>query len=79
MSGSVSPMSRLLRRLVLISVAFGLLATACGGGAAPTSAESAEASANELLTGTFETFGRPDIDLASAQDSDVVLWFWAPW
>ena len=36
-------------------------------------------SANLRLTGAFDTFGGPQIDLATVQDSDVVLWLWAPW
>lgn len=78
-------MSRMSRfRMILSAVAFALFAVACGG-AASTAVGPAEAPAGATeepvspLTGTFATIGDGEIDLASLQGQDVVLWFWAPW
>jgi len=63
-----------------MTILLAIFATACGGGAPDTAtAPTDDSGANALLTGSFETFGRSDIDLETVQNSDVVLWFWAPW
>ena len=67
-------MSSTRRRLVLLVALFGLLATACGGGASGP-----VASAPDQLVDEFETIDGKTFDLASLQGEDVVLWFWAPW
>lgn len=70
------------RRLLVLAVLFGLVATACGGGASTANSDAPSAlgsAAISPLAGEFATFGGPSIDLASLQGQDVVLWFWAPW
>ena len=94
-----APRAGLWQRVLMITVVFAIIATACGGGGTTTTEAAAEPagdapattaevasepavdpdSANARLTGSFETFGGEAIDLATVQDSDVVLWLWAPW
>ena len=64
--------------------ALALLVSACGS--SDTSTESAdgggfEAASGELATlaGEFDTVAGDTIDLSTLVDSDVVLWYWAPW
>jgi len=33
----------------------------------------------DALTGTAQTIDGQTIDLAAYQNSDLVVWFWAPW
>lgn len=85
---------RCLRRtLVAVLAALALVATGCGGGSetsavvAGDSSSSAAASAAsddsvDAPSGTSlvaDTVGGGQIDFASLEGQDVVLWFWAPW
>ncbi|MEL7156236.1 MAG: hypothetical protein AAFN30_06520 [Actinomycetota bacterium] len=60
---------------IALAVAWLLLATACGSGAA---VPVAEASA-PVLAGEVTALDGTTVDLADYQGHDVVLWFWAPW
>jgi len=75
------------RLLVALFGALALLAAACGGSSGTTdvssstdgSAGAADAgiSAEGSLVASTVTGGQ--IDFASLEGQDVVLWFWAPW
>lgn len=74
--------TRALARLV--GALFGVLLLASCGGSSSDVATSAPVDAGEsasasLLTGDFPTVQGGQIDLASLEGQDVVLWFWAPW
>lgn len=64
---------------LIISLA--LLFAACGASAeeAVVSQAAAGASVEQKLTGEFSTVTGETVDLASYRNSDLVVWFWAPW
>ena len=75
------------RLLVAMTLAFALLATACGGTAttdAPDTTQSASSSedaapAEAQASLVASTISGGQIDFGSLAGQDVVLWFWAPW
>lgn len=50
--------------------------TACGSTTTETAADAGAATA---LAGVVDTVAGGQIDLASLEGQDTVLWFWAPW
>ncbi|NNC80707.1 MAG: hypothetical protein HKN94_11220 [Acidimicrobiales bacterium] len=65
------------RRRLLGSVAAVLMTlTACGSTTTETAADAGAATA---LAGVVDTVAGGQIDLASLEGQDTVLWFWAPW
>ena len=75
-------------RLIALISALVLMATACGGGAASDTIDSAAPSGEAAInaaadTGdTADTSAGPDLGLlgqGSLEGQDVVVWFWAEW
>ena len=64
---------------LIISLA--LLFAACGASTeeAVVSQASPGVSIDQKLNGEFSTVSGESIDLASYRNSDLVVWFWAPW
>ena len=70
---STSSTSRPGRLLALIATMAALVAS-CGG-------EDSEVATLDpsVLQGAATTIGGETFDLGSLEDTDVVIWFWAPW
>lgn len=71
---------RMRAALVGIFVVLGLFATSCGGGSTDsvtTTDQAAAPTAEASLIASTVDGGQ--IDFASLEGQDVVLWFWAPW
>lgn len=72
-------------RTAAAGAALALTLAACGGEATTTEAASgaddavASAPAAAPIAGSFPTVAGGQIDLASLEGQDTVLWFWAPW
>ena len=65
-------------RLLASALAALLLLSACGASSSTETADNAAADAVDMA-GVVNTVAGGQLDLASIEGQDTVLWFWAPW
>jgi len=65
-------------RLLASALAVLLLLSACGASSSTETAANVGADA-EAMVGVVSTVAGGQLDLASIEGQDTVLWFWAPW
>lgn len=66
------------KRLLASATAALLLLSACGASSSTETADNAAADAVEMV-GVVSTVSGGQLDLASIEGQDTILWFWAPW
>jgi ABC-type glycerol-3-phosphate transport system substrate-binding protein len=65
-------------RLLASALAALLLLSSCGQSSSTATADSAAGDVAETV-GVVSTVAGGQLDLASIEGQDTVLWFWAPW